>query len=1082
MVNYLLRIALLMALLVAPCREGYAFTVQLPATGQTGCWGTNGDAITCGGIGQDGDELKGAAWPTPRFSDNSDQTLTDNLTGLIWTKNGNPAAATKTWQGALDYVASLNSESYLGYSDWRLPNRKELISLVNRQQGSSASWLNTQGFSNVQDRSYWSSSSDAYSVDYAWIVSMGYGGVHGIGKSYGSGYVWPVRGGQSGAFASLSISPTSKDFGGIPTNATSGRQTFTISNSGTATLVVSSITLTGGNSGMFALATGNGIGDTCGATPTIAPSRSCTISATFTPTSVGATSTTLRIASNDPATPNKDVALSGTGVLATYTIDTSVVGGHGSITCDSPVISGATSRCAISPDYGYHLATFTDNTVNKLASVVANAYSIPAVTSNHAIAGTFAIDSYTVTFNSNGGSAVSSQSVTYNGTATAPVAPTRTGYTFAGWYSNAALTTAFSFSTRITSNITLYAKWTISLPRTGQIKCYNTAGTEIACAGTGQDGDKLAGVAWSNPRFTDNGNGTVTDNLTGLIWLKNANCFADQAWQSALDSANRLASGSCGLSDGSAVGGWRLPNINELESLVDEQNRSSALPTGHPFSNVQASYWSSSSRASGKYAAWYLSMVDGGVSYDYMPLSYKYSFHKVWPVRDGHAATVQIPATGQTGCWDIDGADITCSGTGQDGDKLKGAAWPTPRFSDNGDQTLTDNLTGLIWAKNANPAAATKLWQGALDYIASLNSKSYLGYSDWRLPNRKELMSLVNRQQDNSVSWLNAQGFSNVQVNYYWSSSSYSNGTGAAWFLGMSDGYTGHFSKGYLYNVWPVRGGQSSLTISPASKDFGSITTNTTSSGQIFTISNRGTANLVVSSITLTGGDSGMFALATGTCGATPTIAPSGSCTISATFTPTSVGAKSTTLRIASNDPATPNKDVALSGTGVLPTYTIGTSVVGGHGSITCDSPVIWGGSSSCAISPGTGYHLATFTDNSVDKLASVDTNVYSITNVTADHAIAGTFAANAINGACGTSNGAPFTVKPTTNLCATGAASAVTGSGPWAWNCGGSNGGTTASCFAYMQGYRAASQNRTNRMLWLLGRCHRLCRNGAGW
>ena len=534
---------------------------------------------------------------------------------------------------------------------------------------------------------------------------------------------------------------------------------------------------------------------------------------------------------------------------------------------------------------------------------------------------------------------------------------------------------------------------TVQLPATGQIKCYNTAGTEVPCAGTGQDGDRLAGVAWPNPRFTDNGNGTVTDNLTGLIWLKNANCFADQAWQSALDSANRLASGSCGLSDGSAVGGWRLPNINELESLVDEQNRSSALPTGHPFSNVQASYWSSSSRASGKYAAWYLSMVDGGVSYDYMPLSYKYSFHKVWPVRDGHAATVQIPATGQTGCWDIDGADITCSGTGQDGDKLKGAAWPTPRFSDNGDQTLTDNLTGLIWAKNANPAAATKLWQGALDYIASLNSKSYLGYSDWRLPNRKELMSLVNRQQDNSVSWLNAQGFSNVQVNYYWSSSSYSNGTGAAWFLGMSDGYTGHFSKGYLYNVWPVRGGQSSLTISPASKDFGSITTNTTSSGQIFTISNRGTANLVVSSITLTGGDSGMFALATGTCGATPTIAPSGSCTISATFTPTSVGAKSTTLRIASNDPATPNKDVALSGTGVLPTYTIGTSVVGGHGSITCDSPVISGATSRCVISPDAGYHLATFTDNTVNKLASVVASTYSIPAVTADYAIVGTFA-----------------------------------------------------------------------------------------
>ena len=408
---------------------------------------------------------RGVAWPTPRFSDNGDQTLTDNLTGLIWTKNGNPATATKTWQGALDYVASLNSESYLGYSDWRLPNRKELMSLVNRQQGSSAGWLNTQGFSSVRADYYWSSSSNVDSSGYAWVVNLYDGYVDGNSKGKFV-YVWPVRGGQGGSLPSLTISPASKDFGGIVTNATSSGQTFTISNNGTANLMVSSIALTGGNSGMFALATGNGTSGTCGATPTMIPVGSCTISATFTPTSAGAKSTTLRIISNDPVTPNRNVPLSGTGMLPTYIIGTSVVGGHGSITCDSPVISGTTSHCAISPDAGYHLATFTDNTVNKLASVVANAYSIPSVTANHAIAGTFAIDFHTVSFNSNGGSAVASQHVAYNGTAIAPVAPTRTGYIFAGWYSNPALTTAFSFSTPITDNITLYAKWTSAVPIT----------------------------------------------------------------------------------------------------------------------------------------------------------------------------------------------------------------------------------------------------------------------------------------------------------------------------------------------------------------------------------------------------------------------------------------------------------------------------------------------------------------------------------------------------------------------------------------------------------------------------------------
>src|SRR4030065_25911 len=52
---------------------------------------------------------------------------------------------------------------------------------------------------------------------------------------------------------------------------------------------------------------------------------------------------------------------------------------------------------------------------------------------------------------------------------------------------------------------------TVELPQTGQTKCYDTAGTEIACAGTGQDGEIQAGVAWPDPRFQDNGDGMITD-------------------------------------------------------------------------------------------------------------------------------------------------------------------------------------------------------------------------------------------------------------------------------------------------------------------------------------------------------------------------------------------------------------------------------------------------------------------------------------------------------------------------------------------------------------------------------------------
>jgi hypothetical protein len=110
----------------------------------------------------------------------------------------------------------------------------------------------------------------------------------------------------------------------------------------------------------------------------------------------------------------------------------------------------------------------------------------------------------------------------------------------------------------------------------------------------GDDGDLKKGVAWPVPRFTDNGDGTVTDNLTGLIWLKKADCFGERTWTQALSDCNNLADGSCGLTDGSSAGDWRLPNVRELQSLIDYGRYGPALPAGHPFTNVQSSYYCSS--------------------------------------------------------------------------------------------------------------------------------------------------------------------------------------------------------------------------------------------------------------------------------------------------------------------------------------------------------------------------------------------------------------------------------------------------------------------------------------------------------
>ena len=146
---------------------------------------------------------------------------------------------------------------------------------------------------------------------------------------------------------------------------------------------------------------------------------------------------------------------------------------------------------------------------------------------------------------------------------------------------------------------------------------------------TGDDGDLEKGVEWPTPRFTDNGDGTITDNLTGLIWLKNANCFGTRSWNNALSDSNGLEDGECGLTDGSNAGEWRLPNYRELFSLVDAENYFPALPSGHPFTNVQSYvYWSSTTNAFDISIAWLVDMRNGEVSYHIKP-NYDY----VWPVR-----------------------------------------------------------------------------------------------------------------------------------------------------------------------------------------------------------------------------------------------------------------------------------------------------------------------------------------------------------------------------------------------------------------------------------------------------------------
>jgi hypothetical protein len=170
---------------------------------------------------------------------------------------------------------------------------------------------------------------------------------------------------------------------------------------------------------------------------------------------------------------------------------------------------------------------------------------------------------------------------------------------------------------------------------TGQTGCWDGSGTPIICAGTGQDGELQAGVAWPTPRFTLNGDGTVTDQLTGLIWLQDANCFGTEQWIIAPAEVASLNSGSvttCTNYTAGTFGDWRVPNIRELASLIDYGQYSPAIPTEHPFVGVQSDYyWTSSTNVSSTGYGWSMSLDSGLTS-----AVFKGSSYYVWPVRGGH--------------------------------------------------------------------------------------------------------------------------------------------------------------------------------------------------------------------------------------------------------------------------------------------------------------------------------------------------------------------------------------------------------------------------------------------------------------
>ncbi len=202
--------------------EGALWPGGVPKTGQTECYESFGsfDPCTCGDAncppGQDGDLQKGVEWPEPRFTDNGDGTVMDNLTGLTWLQNANCVQGTRNWATAFSDVAQLNADGTMNgndcgdtsnggshQTDWRLPNVRELHSLIHygffgpALPDTAGTGQHEEGdpFTGVQSEDYWSSSTDVDFAFLAWFVYLASGRVDSTDKGYGA-HVWPVRGGE----------------------------------------------------------------------------------------------------------------------------------------------------------------------------------------------------------------------------------------------------------------------------------------------------------------------------------------------------------------------------------------------------------------------------------------------------------------------------------------------------------------------------------------------------------------------------------------------------------------------------------------------------------------------------------------------------------------------------------------------------------------------------------------------------------------------------------------------------------------------------------------------------------------------
>ena len=285
----------------------------------------------------------------------------------------------------------------------------------------------------------------------------------------------------------------------------------------------------------------------------------------------------------------------------------------------------------------------------------------------------------------------------------------------------------------------------LKIPDTGQTGDY----TDIF----GEDSDYNI----NPPTYTDNGDGTITDNITGFMWQQTDG--GEMTWESAQAYADTLK--LAGFDD------WRLPSSHELFYLLDHGAHNPAMNTAY-FINSEAEYWwSSATRAYDETRVWSAN-AGGGIG--------------------AHPKNETVSAGGSkrfhTRC-------------------VRDEVWtsvPDNQLTTNDDGTVADSLTGLVWQQKAFETPMT--WEQALRYCENLalNDKK-----DWRLPNIKELRSISDDRLEKPS--INRTYFPDASSEKYWSSTTEINQIGRAWIVDFKYGLVSYGVKYEKYYVRAVRGG-----------------------------------------------------------------------------------------------------------------------------------------------------------------------------------------------------------------------------------------------------------------------------------